>query len=111
MRRRILAEIYFRSCSSYKLPAATTLAVEELKLRCCSVSIALQLFRQMRAEYFRLSEKGVPDADMLAMLRESYQTMVNRTDPLHKYRGNKAPQKWDCPKVSPKPELNISRHE
>eukprot|EP00904_Undaria_pinnatifida_P010039 jgi/Undpi1/6165/HiC_scaffold_20.g08649.m1 len=99
MRRRILAEIYFRSCSSYKLPAATTLAVEELKLRCRSISIALQLFRQMRAEYFRLSEKGVPDADMLAKLRESYQTMVNRTDPLHKYRGNKAPQKWDCPKV------------
>ncbi|CAM9698797.1 unnamed protein product [Laminaria digitata] len=53
----------------------------------------------MRAEYFRLSEKGLKDADLLDKLRDSYQTMVNRTDPLQKYRGDKAPQKWDCPKV------------
>jgi len=53
----------------------------------------------MRAEYFRLSGKGLADAELLAKLRESYQVMVNRTDPLQKHRGDKVPKKWDCPKV------------
>lgn len=53
----------------------------------------------MRAEYFRLSEKGLADAKLLAKLGESYQVMVNRTDPLQKHRGDKVPKEWDCPKV------------
>lgn len=54
----------------------------------------------MRAEYFRLSEKGLADAELLAKLRESYQVMVNRTDPLQKHRGDKVAKEWDCPKVN-----------
>ena len=74
------------------------------------VYLAWQVFRQMRAEYFRLSEKGLPDADLLDKLRKAYQTTVNRTDPLQKYRGDKIPQKWNCPKVSPRPASTFSRH-
>lgn len=54
----------------------------------------------MRAEYFRLSEAGLADAQLLAKLRESYQVMVNRTDPLQKHRGDKVAKEWDCPKVN-----------
>lgn len=53
----------------------------------------------MRTEYFRLSEKGLTDAELLCKLRESYQVMVNRTDPLQKYRGDKVAKEWKCPKV------------
>lgn len=53
----------------------------------------------MRAEYFRLSEKGLGDAELLGKLRESYQVMLNRTDPLQKHRGDKIAKQWDCPKV------------
>ncbi|CAN0171543.1 unnamed protein product [Pylaiella littoralis] len=59
----------------------------------------IKVFRQMRAEYFRLSEKGLADAELLCKLRESYQVMVNRTDPLQKHRGDKVAKEWDCPKV------------
>ena len=54
----------------------------------------------MRAEYFRLSEKGLPDAELLEKLRGSYETMVNRTDPWQKHRRDKVPQQWKCPRVS-----------
>lgn len=53
----------------------------------------------MRAEYFRLSETGLEDAAVMEKLRESYQAIVNRTDPLSKYRGDKTEQPWLCPKV------------
>lgn len=53
----------------------------------------------MRAEYFRLSDLGFKDADLLSKLKEAYQTMVDRTDPLHRHRGDKVPEKWECPKV------------
>ncbi|CAN0129443.1 unnamed protein product [Scytosiphon promiscuus] len=53
----------------------------------------------MRAEYFRLSAKGLDDALILAKLQESYQVMVHRTDPLQKHTGDKIPKRWDCPKV------------
>eukprot|EP00904_Undaria_pinnatifida_P010038 jgi/Undpi1/6164/HiC_scaffold_20.g08648.m1 len=59
----------------------------------------IKVFRQMRAEYFRLSEKGLPDAELLEKLRGSYETMVNRTDPWQKHRRDKVPQQWKCPRV------------
>ena len=85
--------------------------VEKLSVQCGFVDLAWQVFRQMRAEYFRLSEKGLLDADVLDKLRDSYQTMVNRTDPLQKYRGDKVPEKWTCPKVSSRPASSFSRQE
>lgn len=54
----------------------------------------------MRTEYFRLTEKGLGDAELLCKLRESYQVMVNRTDPLQKHRGDKVAKEWTCPKVN-----------
>ena len=54
----------------------------------------------MRAEYFRLSALGHKDADLVAKLKEAYHKMVDRTDPLHRHRGDRVPEKWDCPKVS-----------
>lgn len=53
----------------------------------------------MRAEYFRLSQKGLRDAELLHELRGSYEAMVNRTDPLMRHRRDKIAQKWECPKV------------
>lgn len=61
----------------------------------------------MRAEYFRLSEKGLADAELLCKLRESYQVMVNRTDPLQKHRGDKVAKEWDCPKVTSRSRLHL----
>lgn len=53
----------------------------------------------MRAEYFRLSETGADDAELMGKLRESYQKIVHRTDPLCKHRGDKVEQSWKCPTV------------
>eukprot|EP00752_Nemacystus_decipiens_P010284 g9164.t1 len=77
---------------------ATTSLQQELEAL-PSTDNEIKVFRQMRAEYFRLSEKGLADAELLAKLRESYQVMVNRTDPLQKHRGDKVAKEWDCPKV------------
>lgn len=53
----------------------------------------------MKAEYFRLSDIGYKDADLLSKLKEAYRTMVDRTDPLHRHSGDNGPDKWECPKV------------
>ena len=51
----------------------------------------LQVFRQCRAEYFRLSKEGVHGADLLSRLEVAYTDFVRDTD--------EQPDKWQCPKV------------
>lgn len=61
------------------------------------------MFRQLRAEYFRLSEKeGLADDELMARMRHAYWRMVKRTDPLNRHRGakgGKPAEAWTCPKV------------
>jgi hypothetical protein len=52
-----------------------------------------QVFRQLRAEYFRLSATGLDDAQLLSKLRTAYTEFVAATDP------SAAEAKWQCPKV------------
>ena len=70
MRTRVVAVLVFRSHKSYKLQSAN-LTVSELSVQFGFVFVGCRVSRQMRAEYFRLSEKGLPDADLLDKLRES----------------------------------------
>lgn len=51
------------------------------------------------AEYFRLKELGVGDAELLRKLEEAYHTLVSRTDPLSQHRNLEPTKTWKCPKV------------
>jgi hypothetical protein len=53
-----------------------------------------QVFRQLRAEYFRLSATGLDDAQLLSQLRTAYSEFVAATDPPAATEA-----KWQCPKV------------